>query len=348
MEYRTLGRTGLKVSSYCLGTMMFGSIGNADEAECRSMLDRALEAGINFVDTADVYSRGQSEEILGRSLGSHRDQVVLATKFFNPMSKDPNHRGASRRWIVQACEDSLRRLGTDYIDLYQVHRLDEHTDVDETLSALSDLVRSGKVRTVGTSTWPAEWMVEAQWAASVGGHIRPRCEQPPYSIFVRGAERDVFPTAVRHGMGVITWSPLNSGWLTGKYRSEEAPEGSRFARLGSGAWSTRTSGAPAKLAALPALEKIAADAGTSLLGLSLAFTQAHPAVSSTIIGPRTLAQLESQLVVADLRLDDDVLDAIDAVVAPGETIDRGDLAFEPQAVRHHGLRRRGASARSDR
>ncbi|MFI0961314.1 aldo/keto reductase [Streptomyces sp. NPDC021080] len=341
MQYTFLGRTGVRVSTYCLGAMMFGKVGNTDRAECRAIVDRALAAGINFIDTADVYSRGQSEEIVGEALRGRRDEVVLATKFFNPMSRDPNHRGASRRWIVRACEDSLRRLGTDYIDLYQVHRLDENTGIDETLGALSDLVRAGKVRMVGTSTWPADWMVEAQWSASVGGHIRPRCEQPPYSIFVRGAERDVFPTAVRHGMGVIVWSPLNAGWLTGKYRSvDEVPAGSRFERLGSGAWSTATPGAPAKLAALPALEKIAAEAGTSLLGLALAFTQAHPAVSSTIIGPRTLEQLESQLDLADLRLGSETLDAIDAVVAPGRTLDRGDYAFEPQALRHLAQRRR--------
>ena len=209
MEVRPLGRTGVRVSSFCLGTMMFGTTGGTSVADCRAMVDRALDAGINFIDTADVYSRGQSEEIVGEVLGARRDDVVLATKFYNPMSRNPNHRGASRRWIIEACENSLRRLRTDYIDLYQVHRLDENTDLDETLSALSDLVRAGKVRTVGTSTWPAEWMVEAQWVAQTRGHVLPRCEQPPYSIFVRGPERDVFPTAQRHGMGVIVWSPLN-------------------------------------------------------------------------------------------------------------------------------------------
>jgi aryl-alcohol dehydrogenase (NADP+) len=341
MEHRPLGRTGVRVSSYCLGAMMFGSIGNADRDECRQIIDRSLEAGINFIDTADVYSRGESEEIVGQVLGRRRDDVVLATKFYNPMSRDPNHRGASRRWIVRACEDSLRRLGTDYIDLYQVHRLDENTDLDETLSALSDLVRAGKVRMVGTSTWPAEWMVESQWAAVSGGHVRPRCEQPPYSLFVRGPERDVFPTAQRHGMGVIVWSPLNGGWLTGKYRpGEDVPDGSRFQRLRNGAWSTSTPGAPTKLDLLPALEKIAADAGLTLIELALAFTQAHPAVTSTIIGPRTLAQLESQLSAAEVVLSAEVLDAIDALVAPGTTIDQGDLAFEPQAVRHLARRRR--------
>lgn len=341
MEMRTLGRTGVRVSSYCLGTMMFGSTGNTDRAECRAIVDRALDAGINFLDTADVYSRGESEEIVGEILRGRRDDVVLATKFYNAMDRDPNHRGASRRWIIKACEDSLRRLGTDYIDLYQVHRLDEHTDIDETLSALSDLVRDGKVRAIGTSTWPAEWMVEAHWVARTRGHVLPRCEQPPYSIFVRGPERDVFPTAVRQGMGVIVWSPLNSGWLTGKYRSAEvAPPGSRFERLNMRGWRLANKGTPDKLAALPALEKIAADAGTDLISMSLAFTQAHPAVTATIIGPRTLEQLESQLAGADLKLGDDVLDAIDALVPPGHTVDRADYSFEPQALRHLGARRR--------
>jgi aryl-alcohol dehydrogenase-like predicted oxidoreductase len=341
MELRHLGRSGVQVSSMCLGAMMFGPIGNDNEVECRAIIDRALDAGINFIDTADVYSRGRSEEILAKALAGRRDDVVLATKFFNPMSKDANHKGASRRWIVKACEDSLRRLNTDYIDLYQVHRLDEHTDLDETLGALSDLVRTGKVRMVGTSTYPAEAIVEAQWTAERGGHVKPRCEQPPYSIFVRGAERDVFPTAQRYGMGTIVWSPLNGGWLTGKYRSlNGAGAESRFERLKVGAWSMDSSGSAQKLATLETLDEIAADAGTDLIGLSLAFTQAHPAVTSTIIGPRTLDQLESQLAVADLRLSSETLDRIDAVVPPGTTIDRADVAFEPQALRRVALRRR--------
>ena len=344
MEVRPLGRTGVRVSSFCLGAMMFGKTGGTSVADCRAMVDRALDAGINFIDTADVYSRGQSEEIVGEVLGSRRDDVVLATKFYNPMSHNPNHRGGSRRWIIEACENSLRRLKTDYIDLYQVHRLDENADVDETLSALSDLVRDGKVRMVGTSTWPAEWMVEAHWVAQTRGHVLPRCEQPPYSIFVRGPERDVFPTAQRHGMGVIVWSPLNGGWLTGKYRATDmVPEGSRFDRglTGSaGQWRIDSPGASAKLAALPALEKIAADAGLGLIELALAFTQAHPAVTSTIIGPRTLGQLNAQLSAADTRLDAATLDAIDEVIAPGETLAHADYAFETQAVRHLSRRRR--------
>ncbi len=341
MQYRHLGRTGVQVSTLCLGAMSFGAFGNPDRDECTRIIRRALDAGINTIDTADVYSRGESEEIVGAAIAGRRDDVVLATKFYNSMSSDPNHRGASRRWIVRACEDSLRRLGTDHIDLYQVHRPDENTDIDETLSALSDLVRSGKVRMIGTSTYPAEAIVEAQWAAERGGHVRFRSEQPPYSIFVRGAERDVFPTCRKYGMGVLVWSPLNGGWLTGKYRRGETPDAaSRFGRMNRGSWRTDSPGAQLKVAAVEELEAIAADAGTDVIGLSLAFALAHPAVTSAIIGPRTLEQLEGQLPAADLVLDDEILDRIDKVVAPGVTISRGDVAYEPQALRHKGARRR--------
>nr|WP_306305416.1 aldo/keto reductase [Nocardia jiangxiensis] len=340
MEFDHLGRSGVTVSRLCLGAMSFGALGNADHDDCREIIDRALDAGINFIDTADVYSRGESEEIVGKAIAGRRDDVVVATKFFNPMSRDPNHRGASRRWIVRACEDSLRRLGTDYIDLYQVHRLDEATDLDETLGALSDLVRAGKVRMVGTSTFPAEAIVEAQWVATDRGHIKPRCEQPPYSIFVRGAERDVFPTCQRYGMGTIVWSPLNGGWLTGKYRSDNTPDdASRFSRLGRGSWRIDSEGARRKFAAVERLAEIAAEAGTDLITLALGFTLAHPAVTSTIIGPRTMDQLESQLRVVGTVLTDEVLDLIDEVVAPGVTIARADLAYEPRALRHKHLRR---------
>lgn len=340
MEMRYLGRTGVQVSKLCLGAMSFGTIGGTDYDECAAMVDAALDAGINFIDTADVYSAGQSEEIVGRALAGRRDDVVLATKFFNPMSKDRNKRGGSRRWIVQACEDSLRRLGTDYIDLYQVHRLDEQTDLDETLGALSDLVRAGKVRTIGTSTFPAEAIVEGQWVSRDRGHIAVRCEQPPYSIFVRGAERDVFPTCQKYGMGAIVWSPLNGGWLTGKYRrGESATADSRFSRMGRGAWTLDSPGSETKFDLLDALDAIAADAGMDLVTLALAFTLAHPAVTSTIIGPRTMAQLQSQLGAADVRLSPEILDRIDELVAPGRNISSADLAFEPRALRKKELRR---------
>ncbi|MFJ4840738.1 aldo/keto reductase [Streptomyces sp. NPDC088746] len=341
MRMRHLGKSGVQVSSLCLGAMSFGAMGNRDPEDCVRIVDRALESGINFVDTADVYSQGESERIIGRALRGRRDDVVLATKFYNPMGKGPNQRGASRRWIMKACEDSLRRLGTDRIDLYQVHRPDEHTDIDETLGALTDLRRQGKIVMAGTSTFPAERIVEAQWAAERGGHLRVRCEQPPYSIFVRGPERDVLPTCERYGMGVIVWSPLNGGWLTGKYRKGAEPVGdSRFARLGGrGSWTVDTPGAGRKTELLGELEKTARDAGTDLIGLALAFTLSHPAVTSAIVGPRTLQQLESQLPAADLTLADEILDRIDTIVAPGENVSRLDYSYEPQALRHTPRRR---------
>jgi len=340
MELRYLGRSGVRVSALTLGAMSFGSMGNADRDDCTRIIHRALDAGINIIDTADVYSAGESEEIVGAALKGRRDDVVLATKSFNPMSRDPNTRGSSRRWIVRACEDSLRRLGTDYIDLYQLHRPDENTDLDETMDALSDLVRQGKVRLVGSSTFPAEHIVEAQWSSQRRGLVPLRTEQPPYSVFVRGIERDVLPTCVRHGMGVLVWSPLNAGWLTGKYRAGEAPpEGSRFGRIDRGGWKYDSPGADRKLELVPQLEGIARDAGTDLITLSLAFTLAHPAVTSTIIGPRTMEQLESQFAAGDFRLDEAALDRIDELVPPGETITRTDISYEPQAIRRLDQRR---------
>ncbi|MRJ77324.1 aldo/keto reductase [Aeromicrobium sp. SMF47] len=342
MQMRLLGKTGIQVSNLCLGAMSFGSMGNADQDDCLRIIGRALDAGINFIDTADVYSRGESEQIVGRALKGRRDDIVLATKFYNPMGRVPNQRGASRRWIVKACEDSLRRLDTDYIDLYQVHRLDENTDLDETLGALSDLVRQGKVRAIGTSTFPAEAIVEAQWTAERRGHVKVRCEQPPYSIFVRGAERDIFPACLRYGMGAIVWSPLNGGWLTGKYSGGvPAVEGSRFDRLDRGTWRLDAPGSDRKADLVPRLSDLAAGAGLDLIGMALAFTLEHPAVTSAIIGPRTMEQLESQLPAADVRLDAAVLDRIDALVPPGDTITRGDISFEPQSLRHIQARRRG-------
>jgi aryl-alcohol dehydrogenase-like predicted oxidoreductase len=345
MELRPLGRSGIRVSALCLGAMSFGSMGNPDRDDCIRIIHRALDAGINVIDTADVYSAGQSEEIVGAALKGRRDDVVLATKSFNPMGRDPNRRGSSRRWIIRACEDSLRRLGTDHVDLYQLHRPDENTDIEETLEALTDLVRQGKVRLVGSSTFPAEAIVEAQWAAERRGAVRVRSEQPPYSIFVRGIERDVLPTCRRYGMGAMVWSPLNGGWLTGKYRSEAPPpQDSRFARVARGPWQLDSPGAARKLELLPHVEEVARDAGMDLITLSLAFTLAHPGVTSTIIGPRTMEQLESQLPAGDIRLDDAALDRIDDLVAPGETISPSDIAYEPQALRRVAQRRLPAVA----
>jgi aryl-alcohol dehydrogenase-like predicted oxidoreductase len=316
--------------------MMFGPMGNPDEDECIRIIHRALDAGINFIDTADVYSRGRSEEIVGRAIRDRRDEVVLATKVHGRMGDDPNTRGNSRRWIVREIEESLRRLGTDHVDLYQLHRPDPDTDIEETLAALTDLVRQGKVRAVGTSAFPPWQLVEAQWTAERRGLVRPRCEQCSYSILVRAPERDVFPVALRYGVGVIVYSPLAGGWLTGKYRrGEEPPGGSRMARSRSmgGRFGPRFDESRPEVQrrydVVDALARVADKAGMALPHLALAFTVAHPAVTSAIIGPRTLEQLEDLLADTDVRLEADVLDAIDEIVAPGSLLDEADRGWDP-------------------
>ena len=284
MEYRLLGRSGLRVSALCLGTMMFGKGGNPDHDECIRMIHTALDAGINFVDTADVYSMLETEEIVAKALKGRRDDVVLATKFYFPTSAGPNRRGGSRRYIVQAVEASLRRLETDWIDLYQMHRPDPDTDIEATLSALSDLVHQGKVRIIGSSTYPAEAIVEAQWAARQGGFEPFRSEQPPYSIFVRAIERDVLPTCQRYGMGTLVYGPLNGGWLSGTYRKgQEPPAGTRAARTWGGTrkWDTEREVVQHKLALVDELQAVAGGAGLSLTHLAMAFSRVHPAVSSS-------------------------------------------------------------------
>lgn len=320
MRYRTLGRTGVTVSTRCLGAMMFGAFGNRDHDECVAMINTALDAGVNFIDTADIYSNGESEEIVGRAVAGRRDEVVIATKAFNQMGAGHNRGGTSRRWIVRAVEDSLRRLGTDYIDLYQMHRFDPTADLDETLGALTDLVRSGKVRYIGSSSYPVERIVEAQWVADRRQRERFVCEQPQYSIFARAAEVAVLPTCGRYGMGVIPWSPLAGGWLTGKYRrGGELPEGSRYAP---GSLFARRSG-PIDLEEDPRVDlverlvEVAEGAGLTLTHMSLAFIDAHPAVTAPIIGVRTPAQLDEALAGADVELDVDTLDTIDEICPPG-------------------------------
>jgi aryl-alcohol dehydrogenase-like predicted oxidoreductase len=347
MRMQTLGGTGIKVSAYCLGAMMLGQWGNPDHDESIAIINAALEGGINFIDTADAYSGGESEEIVGKALRGRRDEVVLATKVHFPMSPDPNTRGNSRRWIVREVEDSLRRLRTDYIDLYQIHRPDPDTDIEETLSALSDLVRSGKVRAVGSSTFPAEQIVEAQWVAERRGYARFRCEQPPYSIFVRGIEAAVLPTCQKYGMGVITWSPLAAGWLTGKYRADTGVDmtGHRAARLPV-RFDLSLPGNRAKLAAVEDLIKLAAEAGHSLTHLALAFASGHPAVTSVIIGPRTMDQLTDVLAGATVALDDDVLDRIDRIVPPGVTLNAPDAGWLSPSITDPAQRRRPADSRS--
>jgi aryl-alcohol dehydrogenase-like predicted oxidoreductase len=337
MRRRVLGGTGMSVSELALGTMMLGAMGNTDHDESVRMIHAALDAGLNFVDTADVYSGGESEEIVGRALQGRRDEVVLATKFALPMGPDANQRGGSPRWVKHAVEGSLRRLGTDYIDLYQMHRPDYSTDLDETLSALSDLVASGKVRAIGSSTFPAELIVEAQWAADKGGHHRFRTEQPRYSILTRIIEGGVLPAAQRYGMGVLTYGPLSSGWLSGR----ADPARGHRAATAPGAFDLTVPANQARLAAVRQLTDLAADAGMPLTQLATAFVRSHPAVTSVLIGPRTPGQLADLLAGADSELSEDVLDRIDEIVPPGTEINPADnyLAGAP-AIEDKRLRRR--------
>jgi aryl-alcohol dehydrogenase-like predicted oxidoreductase len=342
MDYRRLGRTGVSVSKLCLGAMMFGEWGTRDHDESIRIIHRALDAGINFVDTADVYSGGESEVIVGKALaGGRRDDIVLATKVHMPMGADPNQRGNSRRWIIREAENSLRRLGTDWIDLYQVHRYDPDTDLDETLGALSDLVRAGKVRYAGHSTWPVSAIVEAQWTARERGRERFVCEQPPYSMLTRAIEADVLPTCARYGMGVIPWSPLAGGWLTGRYRASSAETGPYSAarqRLAS-RFDLSLPENQRKLEATEQLAKLAGEAGMSLIEMAIAFVLRHPVVTSAIIGPRTMEHLESQLTAADVELPGNVLDRIDEIVPPGVTLNPADNGWVSPALEATARRR---------
>jgi aryl-alcohol dehydrogenase-like predicted oxidoreductase len=340
VDYRPLGRTGVEVSPLCLGAMMFGAWGNTDHEDSIRIIHRALDAGINFIDTADVYSAGESEEIVGKALAGRRDNVVLATKFHGRMGDGPNRSGNSRRWIMQEVEASLRRLNTDYIDLYQVHRPEPGTDVDETLGALSDLVHAGKIRYFGSSTFPAEAIVEAQWVAERRGRERFVCEQPPYSMLVRGIEADVLPVCLQYGLGVISWSPLAGGWLSGRYRlNAEVPESTRSERL---PWRYDLSRPEnlRKLEVADALAQLADEIDLSLIQLAIAFTLCHPAITSAIIGPRTMEQLESQLGADEVVLDNEVLDRIDAIVPPGRNLNPADAGYTPPSLEDPGLRRR--------
>ncbi|MEU0238302.1 aldo/keto reductase [Nocardiopsis sp. NPDC006198] len=341
MRTRELGRTGIEVSAYCLGTMMFGRVGNPDHDECIRMTHRALDAGVNFVDTADVYGYSETEEIVGKALKGRRDEVVLATKVNGRMGEGPNRYGSSRRWIIAEVEHSLRRLRTDYIDLYQLHHPDPRTDIEETLSALTDLVRSGKVRVVGSSNLPPSEIVEAQWVAERRALQRLRTEQPTYSILNRGIEREVLPLCRRYGLGVLTWGPLSSGLLTGRYRKGASPvENARMH------WMPEHLTDERKLDAVEQLIVVAEEAGMSLAHLAMAFVAAHPDVSSAIIGPRTMEQLEDLLAGAGAVLGDGVLDRIDDIVAPGTDIGPLDVSYDPPAVIRPELRRRPADQRS--
>ena len=341
MQYRTLGRTGIKVSPYCLGAMMFGGIANSNHDECIRIIHKALDAGINFIDTADRYSAGESETIVGKALTGRRDSVVLATKVHGAMGDDPNMQGGSRRWITRAVEDSLRRLGTDYIDLYQLHRPSPDTDIEESLSVLTDLMREGKVRAIGSSTFPVSEIVEAQWVAERRGLARFRTEQPPYSILDRGIERDMLPTCERYGMGVMVWSPLSKGLLTGRYRKGQPLPDSLRARFMPRQMSNENA-----LDAVEQLIPLAEEAGLSLTHMAMGFVMAHPGVTAAIMGPRTMAQLDDLLAGAEVRLSDDILDRIDEIAPPGENIGINEAAYNPPALLQPALRRRPDAERS--
>ncbi len=340
MEMRELGGTGVSVSPLCLGAMMFGAWGNPDHDESIKVIHRALDAGINFIDTADVYSRGESEEIVGKALKGRRDSVVLATKVHGAMhDTDPNMRGNSRRWIVQEVDASLRRLQTDWIDLYQIHRLDPWTDHEETLGALTDLQRAGKIRYLGSSTYPPSAIVEAQWVAERRGLARFVCEQPPYSLLVRGIEAEVLPVCERFRMGVIPWSPLGGGWLSGRFRKGGDLTSRRAERIPA-RYDLSLPGNQAKLDAVEQLAQLAEQAGLPLIHLALAFVLRHPAVTAAIIGPRTMEQLEGLLGADEVRLSDEVLDAIDRIVPPGTNLNAADAGWRPPHLDDPASRRR--------
>ena len=335
MNYRTLGRTGIKVSPYCLGAMMFGGIANSDHDECIRIIHKALDFGINFVDTADRYSNGESEEIIGKALKGRRQNVVLATKVNGAMGEDPNQQGNSRRWITQAVEASLRRLQTDHIDLYQIHRPSPDTDIEETLSVLTDLIREGKVRTIGSSTFPVSEIVEAQWVAERRGQARFRTEQPPYSILNRSVEQEVLPVCQKYGMGALVWSPLAKGMLTGRYRKGQSlPESLRVKAF------LKQMSDERNLDAVERLIPIAEQAGLSLTHMAIAFVMAHPDVTSAILGPRTMQQLDDLLTGAGTSLNDEILDKIDEVVPPGTDAGPMGALYIPQALTQASLRRR--------
>jgi len=333
VQYRTLGRTGIKVSPYALGALMFATSMGNDPADSARIIHKAIDAGINVVDTADAY--GDSEEVVGKALEGRRDDVVLATKFGRPIGQDPNHRGASRRWIVAAVEGSLRRLRTDHIDLYQLHRPDPDTDIEETLAALTDLIRSGKVRAIGASQTPAADIVEAQWVAERRGLARFHTEQPTYSILNRGIEREILPTVQRHGMGSLVWGPLAQGLLTGRN-----PGDLRRAGLARHLSDAR------RLGVVEQLQPLAADAGLPMTHLAMAFTIAHPGVTCALLGARTEAHLDDLLAGLDVTLSDDVLDRIDAIVPPGSDVGALDQAYQPPALGEPSRRRRPLAARA--
>ena len=342
MRYRSLGKTGITVSELCLGAMMYGAMGNADHDDCIRQIHHALDNGINFIDTADVYSRGESETIVGKALRGRRDDVVLATKFFSPMSEKRNMSGGSRRWIEHEIDQSLRRLDTDHIDLYQCHRFPQDMDFEETLSALTDLQRKGKIRSFGSSAFPADRIVEAQWTSEKMGLGKLRCEQLSYSILTREAEKHVLPTCQRYGMGVIVYSPLGGGWLSGKYRdkSDFTPD-TRIVRFASrwGGFDPDAEVNQHRRAVAREVQVVADGLGVSIAALSVAWTLEHPGVTSAIIGPRTFEQLDSLLGAVDIELPAAALDTIDAIVPPGSKVSLVDPSSDPVSLQAANRRR---------
>lgn len=323
MDYRRLGRTGVKVSPLCLGTMMFGQRGNADHDDCVRIIHRALDAGLNFVDTANVYSSGESEEIVGKALRGRRDGVILATKVFNAMGPGPNDRGSSRVHIMREVEHSLRRLQTDYIDLYQMHRPDPETPIEETLRALDDLVRQGKVRYIGSSTFAGWELVESYWVSDRHNLARFECEQPPYSIFVRHIEQDMLPVCAKYGTAVIPWSPLNRGWLAGRYRKGQGSVDPQ-SRVGRGDQFIDSPDSPAgryKLNLVEELVPMATEIGANLAQYALAWVLANPVVTAPIIGPRTMEHLEDNLGALEVTIPAAHLQRIDQMVPPGTDVE---------------------------
>lgn len=339
MQYRGLGRTGVQVSTLALGAMNVGTVGRTTQQDATAIVDAALEGGINLIDTADMYGRGESEEMVGRAIAGRRDDIVLATKAGLPMSEERNHRGASRRWLVTALDNSLRRLGVDHVDLYQIHRWDPATSDEETLSALTDLQRAGKIRYFGSSTFPAYRIVQAEWAAQRAHLGRYVTEQPSYSILQRGVETHVLPVTAQYGLGVLAWSPLASGWLSGAVRAGREITTNRSGMMPQ-RFDTALPANRARLEAVERLAKVADQAGLTLIQLALGFVTAHPGVTSALIGPRTLDHLRSQLAAADTVLPADVLDAIDAIVAPGVDLAPEEKLDTPPALLDPAQRRR--------
>jgi aryl-alcohol dehydrogenase-like predicted oxidoreductase len=339
MKYRTLGRTGVQVSTLVLGAMNFGSLGRTTQDDVMAMVDAALAGGINLIDTADMYGRGESEEMVGKAIVGRRDDIVLATKAGLPMSDERNHQGGSRRWLVAELDNSLRRLGVDHVDLYQIHRWDPSTSDEETLSALTDLQRAGKIRYFGSSTFPAYRIVQAEWAARANHLSRYVTEQPSYSILQRGIEAHVLPVTEQYGLGVLAWSPLASGWLTGAIRAGKEVTTSRSALMPQ-RFDTAIPANRARLDAVERLAKVADEAGLTMIQLALGFVTAHPAVTSAIIGPRTIDHMHSQLAAADTVLSADALDAIDAIVAPGVDLAAHEKFDTPPALLDAAQRRR--------